>query len=563
AAPGWRRTELSGGRDSPERSARSGAPPALPTRPWPTGRPLPRLLPQRRPGPEEPLPRCAPEAPETPRDGGGSRAGVAALFAALWVERRPGSGPPRGGSEAAFPGFSGRGGGWTAGGAGGSCGSGSRQRPTAGGGCFGPDSYPRPGGPTAPSLRPRNGVGRGRVQGRDPWKSGCPADRAQGDCGFGGGGLLGREGRAGQSRSEPRWRVRAASAAPGARARLALRRSGYFRAGRFLLPTRPPLGGGSCTPGKAAGVFLPRSRERRALGPAPAAALPIWSRASQEGGRPSGRPLKIAWAAAGRIRDGGCAAPPHALPRGPRGPCVHGRLPHAGHPRGELRARAVLQPPAAGARPDLPGGDRGEGAGLVRPPARGLTAHDPCSLAAVPEYSLPDLVNLGDSWVFAITRNHNRVSEAPAGGRGLLCGPHLLIEQVRIPRDKLVGRSRPGRYSHILDELYKANVLPPTARKSRIGVLFTPQPDGTADMHIVINGEDMGPSARGLPRSRPLYAVVDIFASTKSVRIIQVEYGLPSLETLCRTAIQRHISHRLAIDGLNLPPLLKNLCKYE
>lgn len=155
----------------------------------------------------------------------------------------------------------------------------------------------------------------------------------------------------------------------------------------------------------------------------------------------------------------------------------------------------------------------------------GLTAHDPRSLAPVPEHALPDLVALGDSWVFAITRNHNRVTEAPAGGTGLLRGPHLLIGPVRIPRDKLVGRSRPGRYSHILDELYKTNVLPATARKSRIGVLFAPQPDGTADMHMVINGEDMGPSARGLPGSRPLYAVVDLFASTKSVGIIQVEYG--------------------------------------
>uniref|UniRef100_A0A8B9P298 NHR domain-containing protein n=1 Tax=Apteryx owenii TaxID=8824 RepID=A0A8B9P298_APTOW len=161
----------------------------------------------------------------------------------------------------------------------------------------------------------------------------------------------------------------------------------------------------------------------------------------------------------------------------------------------------------------------------------GLTAHDPQSLEVVPEYSLPDLVNLGDTWVFAITRNHNRVAldgeeaRAPARVQGFLSEPYLLIEQVRIPRDKLVGRSRPGRYSHILDDLYKMNVLPPTARRSRIGVLYTPQPNGTADMHIVINGEDMGPSARGLPTARPLYAVVDVFASTKSVRVIQVEYG--------------------------------------
>lgn len=161
----------------------------------------------------------------------------------------------------------------------------------------------------------------------------------------------------------------------------------------------------------------------------------------------------------------------------------------------------------------------------------GLTAHDPQSLDAVPEYSLPDLVSLGDTWVFAITRSHNRVSvdgqeePAPAPAPAPLWEPELRIDGVRIPRDKLVGRSRPGRYSHLLDELYRTNVLPPTALRSRIGVLYAPRPDGTADMHIVINGEDMGPSARSLPTARPLYAVIDVFASTKSVRVIQVEYG--------------------------------------
>ncbi|KYO42518.1 neuralized-like protein 2 [Alligator mississippiensis] len=82
-------------------------------------------------------------------------------------------------------------------------------------------------------------------------------------------------------------------------------------------------------------------------------------------------------------------------------------------------------------------------------------------------------------------------------------------------------------------------------------------------MHIVINGEDMGASARGLPAARPLYAVVDVFASTKSVRVIQVDYGFPSLQTLCRQVIQKHVIHRLAIDGLDLPLVLKNFCKYE
>uniref|UniRef100_A0A3Q3VP71 Uncharacterized protein n=1 Tax=Mola mola TaxID=94237 RepID=A0A3Q3VP71_MOLML len=202
----------------------------------------------------------------------------------------------------------------------------------------------------------------------------------------------------------------------------------------------------------------------------------------------------------------------------------------------------------------------------------GLTARDPRGLAEVPEYSIPDLTALGDSWVFAITRNHNKIIEdaGDAGNNNYSNKPktfftdsHLYIDNVRIPRDKLVGRSRPGRYSHILDDLYKTNALPPTARRSRIGVLYVPKGRDLADMHIIINGEDMGASAKGIPATRPLYAVVDVFAATKCVRIVQVEYGFASLQTLCRKAIQKHIVHRMAIDWLELPEALKHYCKYE
>ncbi|KAF6723637.1 Neuralized-like protein 2 [Oryzias melastigma] len=220
----------------------------------------------------------------------------------------------------------------------------------------------------------------------------------------------------------------------------------------------------------------------------------------------------------------------------------------------------------------------------------GLTARDPASLQEVPEYSIPDLTDQGDSWVFAITRNHNKVVEEGEGpenedgghrlGRGeaevqrdgdghdsktksFFTDTHLYIENVCLPKDKLVGRSRPGRFSHILDDLYKTNTLPPTARRSRIGVLYVPRTRGQADMHIVINGEDMGASAKGIPTTNPLYAVVDVFAATKCVRIVQVEYGFSSLQTLCRKAIQKNIVHRMAIDWLELPEALKHICKYE
>ncbi|XP_077057223.1 neuralized-like protein 2 [Siphateles boraxobius] len=209
----------------------------------------------------------------------------------------------------------------------------------------------------------------------------------------------------------------------------------------------------------------------------------------------------------------------------------------------------------------------------------GLTALDPRTLETVPEYSLPDLVEMGDSWVFAITRNHNKViedggeveggeqpnigDEAGNKPKTFFTDTHLYVENMSIPRDKLVGRSRPGRYSHILDDLYKTNALPPTARRSRIGVVHVPKGQGYGDMHIIINGEDMGASAKRIPTNKPLYAVVDVFAATKCVRIVQVEYGFSSLQTLCRKTIQKHIIHRMALDWLDLPELLKHYCKYE
>ena len=42
-------------------------------------------------------------------------------------------------------------------------------------------------------------------------------------------------------------------------------------------------------------------------------------------------------------------------------------------------------------------------------------------------------------------------------------------------------------------------------------------------MHYIINGEDKGAFTRKLPyKEAPLYAVVDVYGTTKQVRIIQL-----------------------------------------
>ena len=45
-------------------------------------------------------------------------------------------------------------------------------------------------------------------------------------------------------------------------------------------------------------------------------------------------------------------------------------------------------------------------------------------------------------------------------------------------------------------------------------------------MHYIINGEDQGAFTRKLPyKEGPLYAVVDVYGTTKQVRIIQLNGG--------------------------------------
>ena len=66
--------------------------------------------------------------------------------------------------------------------------------------------------------------------------------------------------------------------------------------------------------------------------------------------------------------------------------------------------------------------------------------------------------------------------------------------------------------------------LLPTDVGSRIGVMYVPASDGKADMHFIINGEDQGQCARDIPyQAAPLYAVVDVYGSTKQVRIVQLQ----------------------------------------
>ena len=76
------------------------------------------------------------------------------------------------------------------------------------------------------------------------------------------------------------------------------------------------------------------------------------------------------------------------------------------------------------------------------------------------------------------------------------------------------------------DQLTTNNNILPTDVGSRIGIMYTVKGE-TAEMHFILNGEDMGAWAKDIPhKDLPLRAVVDVYGTTKQVKIIHLSYGM-------------------------------------
>lgn len=151
------------------------------------------------------------------------------------------------------------------------------------------------------------------------------------------------------------------------------------------------------------------------------------------------------------------------------------------------------------------------------------------------------------SWIVSLTKSNNCSNEGSILGDG----EYIYAGKGAFKRSFL----KPLLQDHI-----KSDTLP-TDIGSRIGIMYVITND-TAEMHLIINGDDQGPCVKGIPYLEGyLYAVVDVYGITKQVRIIQL-YGVETLQHLCRNTVLQYIK-RDTIEKLLLPKTMKKFLKYQ
>jgi len=231
----------------------------------------------------------------------------------------------------------------------------------------------------------------------------------------------------------------------------------------------------------------------------------------------------------------------------------------------------------------------------------GLTQHCPDKRMVLPQYALPDLANMlpNRSWIFAVTKPQNRYSEALSSGDTITSSMSAASSSSSRPYRSVLGDSD---YVYTYQGLFHRSVLRsvstqgqsqqevssddegstssspetgaspsatddsgvlPTDVGSRIGILYVVTGDGeTAEMHFILNGEDQGPCARGIPyKKEPLYAVVDVYGTTKQIRIVQLSC-VATLQNACRDCILQHV-RKECIAQLPIPMQMKEYLQYE
>ena len=136
----------------------------------------------------------------------------------------------------------------------------------------------------------------------------------------------------------------------------------------------------------------------------------------------------------------------------------------------------------------------------------------------LPQFAVPDLSEMGNTWVCAVSQSHNKVVDFEHEPVSIF-GDGEYIDTYSGSIHKSVLRASVKHRS-------TCNNVLPTDVGSRIGIVYVIKNE-MAEMHFIINGEDQGPCAKDIPyENGPLYAVIDVYGTTKQVRTIPLEGGI-------------------------------------
>jgi len=91
---------------------------------------------------------------------------------------------------------------------------------------------------------------------------------------------------------------------------------------------------------------------------------------------------------------------------------------------------------------------------------------------------------------------------------------------------------------------------------SLVGVYYEPSiKNNLARLHLVVNGDDLCPPCEEIPIDQPLYAVIDVYACTKQVRIVPVVRTVERLSDLCLQQLTKWI----CLDTKQIPHRLRSM----